>query len=359
MIGGVESEAIGVFLSYMFFGILIFWLVKPKKIILLFIALDFIVGSLVLPPIYNIPNFLYHHDLSRNFEGKELWGNVRYKIITNSLGFKDNRKRLIELVTAKYRILFIGDSFTEGVGYSYDDTYVGIIDKELGRENFEILNAGVVTYSPKLYYEKIKYLVEKKGLKFDELYVYLDISDMTDDAKYENLVPYKNKLISFLIGSHCFLKRHLITYRVYNSILYRSRILYRLFEDKQGAAIPDGDNKYVYSERNMNKLYDLCKANRIEMNIAVYPYPAQVREGITENEYVRFWKNFCADRNINFINYYPDFINEGKPDIVIDKYFLANDPHWNNQGQKKIAYKWLKLFDKDAVQLKRRSVYEK
>ena len=36
-------------------------------------------------------------------------------------------------VSDKYRILFIGDSYTEGVGVEYKDTFVGLIDSALFR----------------------------------------------------------------------------------------------------------------------------------------------------------------------------------------------------------------------------------
>ena len=49
------------------------------------------------------------------------WGYEKYKIFTNNLGFKDKSNREIEF---KKKILFIGDSFTEGVGIKYEDTFL-------------------------------------------------------------------------------------------------------------------------------------------------------------------------------------------------------------------------------------------
>src|SRR5512140_858622 len=55
----------------------------------------------------------FHHALKKKVEAIEEWGNVRYPLITNSLGFKDYDARDIQRTTDKQRIIFIGDSFTE------------------------------------------------------------------------------------------------------------------------------------------------------------------------------------------------------------------------------------------------------
>jgi hypothetical protein len=44
-------------------------------------------------------------------------------VFTDSLGFKDASRRA---VPDRRRILFIGDSFTEGVGLPYEQTFVGL-----------------------------------------------------------------------------------------------------------------------------------------------------------------------------------------------------------------------------------------
>src|SRR6056297_1067703 len=126
----------------------------------------------------------YHHD----FEKKQVvdtatWGNRLYRLRTNSLRFKDTAPRNVPLKADHYRILFIGDSFTEGVGVPYRQTFVGIIGEALSKYGIEVLNAGVVSYSPIIYWRKVKYLLETKGLDFDEVVVFLDISDVQDEAR--------------------------------------------------------------------------------------------------------------------------------------------------------------------------------
>ena len=132
---------------------------------------------------YRIKSYRYHHDLAKNVRNKNnaKWGGNVYTVNTNSLGFKDRSDRQIPLKSEKKRLLFIGDSVTEGIGLNYEKTFVGLIDDDL-KEKYSILNAGVLSYSPIIYWKKVEDLINNTGLEFDELIVYLDISDIQDEA---------------------------------------------------------------------------------------------------------------------------------------------------------------------------------
>ena len=132
---------------------------------------------------YRIKSDIYHHDLEKNIENHAAaWGGIEYKITTDSLGFKTQIPGNTAIVTDKYRIVFIGDSFTEGVGLMYERTFVGQIANELSDRNIDVLNAAVMSYSPINYYNKIKHLLLEVGLKFDELVVFIDISDVLGEV---------------------------------------------------------------------------------------------------------------------------------------------------------------------------------
>ena len=57
-----------------------------------------------------------------------------------------------------YQLGIIGDSFVEGLGVGYEETFVGIINL---KTTPEIANLGVSSYSPKIYYSKLKYFIDK------------------------------------------------------------------------------------------------------------------------------------------------------------------------------------------------------
>ncbi|MFZ3326562.1 MAG: SGNH/GDSL hydrolase family protein, partial [Methylocella sp.] len=124
---------------------------------------------------------VYHHTLRPKFDGFDKWGNKDYPVVTNSLGFRDASTRDVPLVADRKRIVFIGDSFTEGLGMPYQETFVG---KFAGAfPDLDVLNAAAESYSPSVYYEKLKYFLDR-GLRFDEAVVYIDISDIQDETMY-------------------------------------------------------------------------------------------------------------------------------------------------------------------------------
>src|SRR5690606_2268526 len=61
----------------------------------------------------------------------------------------------------------------------WEETFVGRF--ALQSPQLEVLNAGVLSYAPSVYYRKTAWLLEA-GYAFDELVVYLDVSDIQDEA---------------------------------------------------------------------------------------------------------------------------------------------------------------------------------
>src|SRR5581483_227672 len=74
-----------------------------------------------------IYNPVYDHGFAANFDGYDVWGDVRYRLITDNLGFKDASTREVPLKSSSRRILLMGDSFTEGIGMSFEDSFAGLL----------------------------------------------------------------------------------------------------------------------------------------------------------------------------------------------------------------------------------------
>jgi len=349
----------------------------PKAALLFFVisvvvVLDSISGRFFLIPPHEIPNPYYHHDLrEKNCKARLNWGNKEYYIYTNSLGFKDGRRRQVTLVPGGYRILFLGDSFTEGVGLPYEKTFVGIIDTELGKRNIEVLNGSVSSYSPRLYYLKLQYLLEKVGLRFNELYLYLDMGDVLDEVNYEHFKSASGRgaLMSFL-RIHRFLLYHSFCYSTFFNYArdkvafvksarqalrgypredfdyYDSRYTWH-----EKPELPDrfGRRGMALAEENMQKVYELCKRYNIKITIGVFPAPRLLTTREAESEYYeKFWERFCAKWNIPFINLFPDFIKELKPPDYEFEFFIPNDVHFNEFGHMLIARAWLKRYQQQG-----------
>ena len=83
--------------------------------LLLFLLFDFAYSSLTRGDEQRhgsrIAHAVYDHGFVAKFEGHEAWGNLRYPVITNSLGFKDASTRDVPLKSSSRRVLVMGDSF--------------------------------------------------------------------------------------------------------------------------------------------------------------------------------------------------------------------------------------------------------
>lgn len=331
------------------------------------IILDFISAVLFIPYDYNsfrCPDPYFHHGLLPNQTAINKWGDKEFNIYTNALGFKDKEPRNVPLQSEKKRILFIGDSFTEAVGMSWEESFIGLLDKKI--PDVEILNAGVVSYSPKLIYLKLKYLIETVQLSFDELYVLIDNSDIMDEITYADFTPYNNntlKKTGFKLKNY-FFNHSYIYYTISNYINQRRRNPatenWNPFSGKSIAdesAVQDDDfiaatmdwsykkEKYEkwgkkgleLAEQNMDKINELCMSNQISLNLIIYPWPNLIQLNDINNIQVRFWENYCKRKNIELFNLFPAFINGNNCGEVISKYFISGDVHWNEDGNKYIA----------------------
>ena len=353
--------------------------------VLLFLALDLVLAALLIDDTdrtFRTSHAYHHHGLLPNQKANARWSHIIYSFRTNSLGFRDKEIRKIPLTTDKKRILLMGDSHTEGVGVSYAETFAGRLAEKLEKENYEVLNAAAVSYSPRIYYLKTKYLLEEKGLRFDELFVFIDISDIQNEIVYENYQPeretFSKKMVSILRNQainksftlHTLQKikkqrqteRFLKKATVFDSYrqkgdqadaleLYAS--FFSEFDDNILLSNPQfhGVSGWLYEpafaelakkglnlgRENMIRLHDLCKEYNIRLTISVHPWQEQIARRDTEDSYVRFWKKFSEDYNTGFINFYPSFINPPVSAAMGIEYFIAGDNHWNSNGHWLVA----------------------
>lgn len=134
----------------------------------------------------------YHHEFIPNGKGRLYTKEFKtiYKI--NSLGIRDKEYSLTKPQNT-FRILVLGDSFTEGYGVNAKDTFSDKLEVLLNKNkpinsSFEILNFGCASYSPLLEY----ILLKKKAIKFnpDLVIILLDLSDFKDDMEYTPFIKF-------------------------------------------------------------------------------------------------------------------------------------------------------------------------
>jgi hypothetical protein len=321
-----------------------------------------------------IPDPLYHHTLAPNFDGYDNWGDVRFRVYTNSRGFRDSRVRDIPDSSPVRRVLLIGDSFTEGLGVNFEDSYAGMLySAGMERANkIEFLDAGVIAYSPVLYYQKVKFLIDS-GLRFDEVIVFSDPSEVRDEAaeyfcsdddpSYKKFCREGSAFYyqSTDLGSD--LARHFVmTDKIRTIIKFRIQMLTGKQKKLKTAAgsetgwlFPEWKDESEYAPlgikggvaralKNMQKLADLLKKNGIPMTIAVYPWPALLAAYDPDNRQVTMWREFCAQNCKSFINLFPPFRAEQETHADwYERLYIFGDIHFSAGGNRVMFRELAKL----------------
>jgi hypothetical protein len=358
------------------------WIVVSSITLLLLV--DFFIGSFLLPcharlnpevsrckDLLRVSHPVYHHDLAKNVQVSDKWGNSYYSVCTDENGFKISCNSKNKS-SKNYDIAFIGDSFTEGIGLTYEETFVGQIEQN--RPDLKIANLGVSSYSPSIYYSKVKFLLEQ-GITFKELIVYVDISDIQDEAiSYdlsEDLVvtkgsdgtPHSNlkKLARWsfpltYFGLHKLKNLYLPPPR----FPHASDFNYHLTEGFSRGAWTYNETSIEYgtlgvtggieqSLKSMTKLSELLKSKGIGLSVGVYPWPSQLLYDTAQSKQVRIWQDFCKTRCVRFHNSFESFFflkDKISANKTIELYFIQGDVHYNRQGAAVIANDFLNLTEK-------------
>ncbi len=353
--------------------------------LVLFIALDLLLARIFIrysDRSVRIEHHYYHHGLIPNQKVIANWYNIRYNLFTNSLGFRDFDTRKIPLQTDKRRILIMGDSHSEGVGLNFSETFAGMLHTVVDTSHIEILNASAVSYSPRIHYLKTKYLLEETKLRFDEMIVVIDLSDLQNEIVYENYEPkepgwrnqVKIKIYHWLVNRsftfHTFAQ--LNQNRKTRAFLNKAEIFeeysqqdehkdaldmyatfFSGFDDKTLLSNPQFHSvgNWIYDEtlwplaekglkvgaENIKKLATLCHKHGIKLTISVHPWPEQIKLRQTENRYTQFWQEVAGENQIGFINLYPDFIYPSFSAAFGTDLFIPGDNHWNKNGNYIVA----------------------
>ena len=338
---------------------------------------------------HRIKSFYYHHDLRPMASFYDHWGYEKYQIFTNNLGFKDKNNRKINFKNRN--LLFIGDSFTEGVGIKYEDTFVGLIESKLKEknDNIEILNAGVQSYSTSIYLSKIHYLLNIKKLPITDIVVVVSGGDIFDDAyKYldvdENFildhVDHKNKIVISLIN---FFKSNTLIYQVISRITPPKVIpglIKSLFIKKTSLNYDEKENKllkisndeiskmsflylqdynYLFSkdefdkwgkkaiDKSINNLKELSKITEkknINLNI-LYLYEPTIILREPDIAVLTYIKDSFKSLETNSVSFFElnDYFKGYKDKYEVYKnLFFINDIHLNKKGNKLVFEEILK-----------------
>ncbi len=348
--------------------------------LLLLAGLDHLAAALYVErPSGREPHPWYHHGLAANFRGTDHWLGRPFALRTNALGLRDDAPRAVPLTGTRPRLLLLGDSFTEGVGVAYEETFAGRLARAL--PGWEVLNGGVCTYAPRLYWRRLEYLLDHVGLKVDEIVVFVDVSDVQDELWCRDFVPSPEPRVPWTTRLHRYLRWHSYVYFMVDCQLALREYAQPARGRGQAVGAEFGPARDPLKERfawasepgarvrfdaergrweepaiwerwgregmalatdDMAQVVALCQRHGIRLSLAVYPWPAPyIAQRLTPCRHEEHWRAFCQERGLGFLDLFPAFITDEAPADVIARCFLPGDFHWNAAGHERVATAFL------------------
>ena len=195
----------------------------------------------------------------------------------------------------------------------------------------------------------MKYWLDQ-GLDVDELWVFIDLSDTQDEIVYESWTPVTSRGDKAIFGIRAFWYKgsyvvrwiiDTVSWKEPGSELWGGSENYYKVRDRWTVSPEDfrawGEKGLALAEFHMDKLHQLCRQRGIELTVGVYPWRQQIRRREFNSKQVTFWMRFAEQRELAFVNLFPTFINEEAAATVLERYFFAEDIHWNEQGHRRVA----------------------
>jgi len=349
--------------------------------ILAFLLFDFFVisHSIEEPGSGDRYGYLRYEDgwyaLAPNVRVASAWGKTVYPWRTDANGFRINHNRTSASGPAE--IIFLGDSFTFGMGLPWEDTFVGIYEKG---SSGPVINAGVSSWSPTPYLWQYKRAISAGVLRTPHAaIVAIDISDVQDEAAIwedgqdhprRRNYPTSSAQISLQPTSSLkgfFTSRLLGTSRIFRMIRYqiiqdspvnedpfdqiRSAFTWRSWDAIESAMTeaPGGFERIGYQPLGVRgglaairdklaTISSIARENNSDLWILIYPWPAQLRHPSTIFDWEQFNVDMCHDIKCRgVINTFPRFRSLAVDSDWYDKLYVHGDIHFNKFGNQVIA----------------------
>ena len=346
--------------------------------LVLFLVVDLIASTLMPQALINVfgegslirrSSRVYHHDLQPNVDAEVRWGELKHRLCTDGNGFKNPCDLSAEKRNNKqFDVAFIGDSFTEGMGYPYEQTFVGLY--ATSHPDLRVANLAVSSYSPSIYLKKVEYLLTH-GYSFKTLVVLPDISDIQDEAiyyqirdgmvadrQYDGLLVNAARRFQECCGAYFSMTANLLVKVSKDIDRFIDRTTGKLKKvaktsypdhprahwtftpnsDEYGTAgVQGGINQALESMRELKALLD---AHNIQLVVAVYPWDTQLKHGQITHPGASIWRDFCQQQHCAaFIDLNPRFFAEAKRlglDSFKSQYLIPGDTHFNEAGNQLI-----------------------
>jgi hypothetical protein len=285
----------------------------------------------------------YDHDLAPNAKSQRAWGNIVYSWQTDRYGFRIGDCAPGEAEKDRPAIFVVGDSFTEAIGSSYEKSFAGLMACDAAKQGKAVWNLGVASYSPAIYHRKSRVAAQRLGIKPTEIYVFLDLSDIDDDANVYKVgadgVVSSTPFHWFHIGQ--FLIGNFATFRLaYDLYLSSPFSTVAALGRERGSWTFDpalmekwGWRGLEIAGNNLDKIVAICREWDCRVTLVVYPWPESVDAGDRDSIQVTHWRAWAASRNVRFIDGFAPFFRE-PAEAALRKYFIAGDVHFTELGHR-------------------------
>lgn len=289
-------------------------------------------------------NTFFFNKSSYNFENNS-WYYVRHsdRVISNdefchsrkinSEGLSDKEHK-IQKDENEFRIMAIGDSFTEGDGAHKDSTWLKFLEYRLKqyplRRKIDYINAGVCGSDPLFEFVLFKERLYKYNP--DLLVLSVNISDIDD--------------VNVRGGMERFIDDGSLRYNetpwwawIYN-MSHVSRLLFNTILGYNELFIREGDGKFELAE---NEIFDcilnfqsFCDSKRVNLLVVFHPIKQEIIENKLSLDQV--YKRTKSNPKLNVLNMLDYFIVcEGISEDNVDPLYWTQDRHHNAKGYELFA----------------------
>ncbi len=326
---------------------------------------------------FMIPHEVLNHVHPASYTGRyrSPQGEFDTKVSFNAQGLRDYdyaNDRFEDV----FRILVLGDSFVEAAQVDLEESFVKLIEARLnalGQRHYEVINAGVSSYSPAVEYLYLK----EQGLALspDLVLVVLSVNDVYDDYHYSHASTARFDDQGFplafpprfsnppLFQIRWWLRRHsdlyfflsdrmaMLRHSMPNNHIHQingdiSKSYLAIFSDNPSKEVEEA---WKLSWHYLLGIQNLSYKTNASMAMVVIPHSMQVsvdewKEGklalnyeaptvITSTMMQDGFQKFADARGIPMLDLLPRLREAAKKELL----YLPYDGHWNIQGHKVAA----------------------
>ncbi|MDD2635142.1 MAG: SGNH/GDSL hydrolase family protein [Bacteroidales bacterium] len=243
----------------------------------------------------------------------------------NKEGFSD-KEWTTEKDDSCYRIIAIGDSFTEGDGTDADSTWLKFLERKMSNEYVEYFNAGLCGSDPVFEY----YILENTLIKYkpDLVILCINPSDIEDIIIRGGFERFQDEEIVFRKGPW---------WEFIYASSHVSRAFYNVFFDDK--LLPksnpklENENSLRIIQNCLLKFNNFCKINNCEFVCVFHPFKTDL---IKNKNAFKNTMYFCNKNSISYINLY-EYFQKQKVKTDINQYYWQKDGHHNAKGYELMA----------------------